>query len=283
MAKNQSQIDIGKLFQLSNVALETLYASVNLGSNSDDIKNSYDQLRTKLDGIVEDYIKKYNITDSLIGDRALSIQIYRYSSEKYANDDALQNKLSVINITECFGNQNLNNTNLIIVKTSERTPLNEISQQSVSVKLYNSLDNTFTPFESICSTTPIRINIPILDGTNLDVQKYHRLKNTQGIDIFNPTDSAFISRCVVMKDNVTQYDTTINFRLNNYLSNVTVMCSPGCDYYSVDESDYLVCDCPAGVLRSQNYYYTFDNVTIKNISDFNWEIFGCSDIAFTVN
>jgi hypothetical protein len=119
----------------------------------------------------------------------------------------------------------------------------------------------------------MRINIPIPDGANLDVNKYHRLINAQEIDIFNPTDPTFTSCCTAIRDNVTQYDTTINFRLINYLSNVAVMCNPGCNYYRVDENDYISCDCPAGVLRSQNYYITFDNLTIKNISDFDWEVF----------
>jgi hypothetical protein len=77
---------------------------------------------------------------------------------------------------------------------------------------------------------PIQLNTPLMPIGKM-------------IDIYDPMDRAFNDRCFSFIDNLTKFDTTINYRREFYFQNKTVQCSDNCTYEGFDFYNFLTCKC----------------------------------------
>jgi hypothetical protein len=103
--------------------------------------------------------------------------------------------------------------------------------------------------------------MPLQMNTN-DTEKYTLLKR-EGIDAFNPNDPAFTTYCYPFVDNQKDYDTTLNYRINNYFRNQNDCLNNGCEYKGINnDTSYIQCGCK-GLRQDGNN--KFENIIGKNI------------------
>src|SRR5690606_5990840 len=95
--------------------------------------------------------------------------------------------------------------------------------------------------------------------SELDLDLYYQMKNESGIDIFNPNDTAFTTRCYIHSEDL---DTTVNYRRSNYYANTTIKCNPGCEYNGLDEDGYIDCKC-----LNAKTEYNIVNQVVNNFLD----------------
>jgi hypothetical protein len=73
-------------------------------------------------------------------------------------------------------------------------------------------------------------------------------------------------------------DTTINYRINNYFQNLTVLCNDGdCEYSGINNSYFVNCQCNK---EQDSIYYTFVNKTLSSVRTINLDVVTCPHAAF---
>jgi hypothetical protein len=150
--------------------------------------------------------------------------------------------LTVVKFTDCVDklkvDYNLND--ILVVKTEEKYITGNKIQNNVTVSYYNLYTRDLLD-GSKCNKKVNTLDIPVLI-TPEEKKKYIALKE-KGIDIYNPHDPAFRTRCASIIDPETDYDTTLTFRLDNFFRNATECEDNGCVYKSLDPDGYINCSC----------------------------------------
>lgn len=242
---------------------------------------------------MENILNKANITDNsslLMQNDMFSIQVATddESAQSDMNEKALQDRLSIVNLTNCINTiksiYNISNdTSLIVTKIDYDSSLNiDIQNKTlVSNSVRYALLNSVTKQKyniSLCSNTNITIKVPIKNTEALNLDLYHNLSYT--LDIFNPNSTGFNTRCFYLQDNNTNYDTTVDFRRQNYYQNLTSNCYGSvCNYTQIDENNYVDCQCAAQSQSEINNVFT--NLTMAQFwPNFNYDVLLCINLAF---
>jgi hypothetical protein len=206
-------------------------------------------------------------------------------SLKVSTEQNIENGLSIVNITDCINilksYYNIpKEKNLLIVKTDTMRLFNTTDKLSniwVSFNIYNP-DNMSVLNKSICND--FQIKTPLNDN-QINKTLLYELKN-KSIDIYNPNDKFFNSRCYSNIDPVTQYSTTLNFRIKSYFRQKTILCDNGCEYISIDENDYVTCTCSDQSKVNTEFSYNIIEFIKKGYSNINIDLFLCYQQAFSV-
>jgi hypothetical protein len=131
---------------------------------------------------------------------------------------------------------------IMIVKSEEKALAdgNQI-KNDIRISYYNSKTKSVLDSDEFCITGRGSIEVPVVlsDKEKDFYTKYKKL----GIDVFNPTHQAFRTKCYSFVDPDTEYDTTLSYRLNNYLKNRTECESTGCGYTGLSVDWLMNCDC----------------------------------------
>jgi hypothetical protein len=229
----------------------------------------------------------------LLGGQYLSVLAYTAveQSLNYTHQVALNNNLPVFNISECIyilkARNNLKSEELLILQSNKANAIfstsNEFdSKYSVSISIFDyrtrqALDTT------VCKNGHSVVKIPITESNELGKDMYFSRKSLYGIDIFNPKDKAFNSRCLSNVDTSTDWDTNLNYRRFNYFSGKAAVCWPSdCTYQGISTNAYMECRCEG--LNSDSYYSnTFSTgVTLSTMTDINVAVVTCHKAAFSV-
>jgi hypothetical protein len=266
--------------QVANAGLLLYSLSKQAGIDTSDVKKQADDIKNKTDTIIENTVLT-NATDGIVGNNMVSAQIMKSSNSSIdqAVQDAIANDLSIINMTNCIKTlkayYNLTESdNLIIVKKdTDPSIANNTGSKQVQVDVYTT--NRTKLNISICENDHISVKIPILNKStegnkDLNLTRYSEIKKS-GVDIFDPNDSAFTSRCYNYTYN--GYDTTVNSRRQLLYSNTSIQCSDGCSYTGVDENNYAECDCQGKTEKVQN---NIVDIALGTLTSFNFEIVSCS-------
>jgi hypothetical protein len=250
------------------------------------IKQRSTALQNKSAELVESIALNTNITNKLLGSNYLSFQIYTNDSAE-DNEFLYADGLSVLNITSCLKQlkqfYNLTEDDkLIIIKTYSDPLLSDDSDSPVSAKevkfdIYSKKDKKKLNI-SLCDQKDISIKLPIDDKFYINTTKYNLLKE-QGIDIFNPNDPYFTSRCYSFSSN--GYDTTVNMRMKDLYTNISISCNDDCVYDGIDENNYVQCNCPL-VMNSPKFRSKWKKFVLKQLLSMNIEIIMCPNRVFNV-
>jgi hypothetical protein len=140
-------------------------------------------------------------------------------------------------------------SDILIVKSEDKIYKNNSFIYVINTNYYNlitkqKLDNTK------CNQMRYEVKIPIPFSTK-EKEIITQLKD-QGIDVFNKSDLAFKTSCVSYIDPQTDYDTTLNYRINKFLSNTTDCSNNGCSYNGYNTDGFINCDCYSGTSEQQN-------------------------------
>jgi hypothetical protein len=232
-------------------------------------------------------------SSALVGNNMYSTQ-FSYTNNKSLADsiqDSLNNKLSYFSADKCFKTlkQHYNisdNQDLMISKTdlNSYTDLNNLKQPLVSnsmqLKVYNPVSRAELNI-SLCYNDTFTIKVPIKSKDLLNLTMYKDL-NQSGIDAYNPDSDAFNSPCFKYIDKSTDYDTTINFRRGNYFLNKSAVCNgSNCTYDTIDENDYVVCNC-TNISEEDKIYSEFLNYFLSPLSTWNFYVVSCYALILPV-
>jgi hypothetical protein len=219
----------------------------------------------------------------------LSVQLASSSdqSKKDMIATAIKSKLSLANTTLCENklksHYNITPNVEILMRKVDFNSILNLKDLNNSYVSDSSKFNYYHPLTSelldinVCNETQAELKFPMNYRANLNMTKYRRLAS-QNVDSFNPAAPAFVSRCVRLRDNITGYDTTINFRRQNYYQNKSVDCGEGCQYQEIDNLDYVVCNCSS--LKDEEYNNSFVSFVLDSLPKMNWDIISCYQEVF---
>jgi len=219
------------------------------------------------------------------------------NNEKDLKEEALKNKLSIANFTECENllkyYYNISENVGLIYKKMEFDSKTDLSRSAdpaassgVSFEFFNP-DTLEKLNSSICSSIPIPIRIPFKKSERLSMSLY--LANSfvnKDVDIYDKGSPGFSSRCVKSKDLSTSADTSMSFRRNKMFQNETIGCSASCTYDGLDENGYVKCDCTTS--GKEEMSNTGSEFFFDPIPKMNYDIFMCyyqtyNDVYFDFN
>jgi hypothetical protein len=161
-----------------------------------------------------------------------------------ANITAQYHNLTMANYDNCIAKLKSAysiDADIMIIKSEDRILKNGTLVISIITDYYN-FDTRVKLDQSKCEGNLQQFKIPI-SVSDQEKVKYVKLEQ-EGIDIFNKTDPAFRTSCVAYSDPDRNYDTTLSYRLNGFISNRTDCQVIGCSYdsFSVAEG-YINCNC----------------------------------------
>jgi hypothetical protein len=242
-------------------------------------------LKENIENVIGNNINNFNLTDpQLLGDSFMATQVTQLD-DKSLNDttkQAIENSLAIVNITDCIkklkGYYNITQS-LVLVKSDINTSFNTTLNLNklVSFNIYNPVTNEKLN-KSICND--MQIKTPI-DDKQLNKTLYSFLRN-DGIDVYNPDDKAFTSRCYSNIDPLTGYSTTLNYRIKNYFRNKSISCGNGCKYANTDANNYAVCQCSGATKTDSDFLNKIGDLFLTGFSNINIDLFLCYNQVLSV-
>jgi hypothetical protein len=222
--------------------------------------------------------------EGVSGNEYFSTQLLKGSEiELISIQEAVRDGLSIVNIKDCLkqleDHYNLSPDEIGIVKTEFLLVIvrGQSNTKNVMIELYSLKDKQKLD-TSICKDRKMSISLPIVnDDEQLDMTRYQDFKN-KTIDIYNPNDALFISRCYTYE--LDGYDTTINMRRNYLYANKTIQCNNNCTYTGIDENSYAQCDCSE--LMDDVYSVIIIEYILQSVNHINLDIVTCIGQAFNV-
>jgi hypothetical protein len=211
---------------------------------------------------------------------AVSVQFGSTSNLDDLNKNARENNLSIVDNSACetalkqFYNIP-SNESLIISKFdfSSATDLSKANDPDasklISFNYYHPTTKEKLDIE-VCKSTPVKTNIPLKNAARINTY----VLKTLNVDVFNPNETAFKTRCRAIVDTKgNDSDTTINSRRKNFF-NGTGTCSEGCDYKGLDESNFMICDCK-GLTPGKELSQSIDNKGLDILPSLNYDVTLC--------
>jgi hypothetical protein len=226
---------------------------------------------------------------SIIGGEYISAQLTKPNGrglDEY-KQKASFNRLPFFNITNCLEKvktaSGLTDNDIILLTTNKDkifNQKNDTQSDSIGIKLYNS--NTKQPIDiSICNEASYTVNMPVKGSSSINIDNYKNFQR-QGIDIYNPKDRAFNTRCYPYISKDTDYDTTLETRIDKIFQNATIECNNGCAYNYINEDSYVECDC-TGLNTSEDFVNKLSQLFIESTgSTINLDIGLCYQLLLTV-
>jgi hypothetical protein len=190
----------------------------------------------------------FNNTASVFGDSDFNSIVYLSSENSKAEARSMENNMAIIDNDECQDilKAAYNLTEILISKTEEK----DGETKQFNIEYYNPKTREKLD-ESLCQDNNLSIKMPLLMNVN-ETRKYTALKR-RGIDAFDINDPAFNSYCYPFVDNQTGYDTTLNYRINNYLNDKNDCQSNGCEYTGINgDNSYIQCHCKGSRKHSKS-------------------------------
>jgi hypothetical protein len=203
-------------------------------------------------------------TTKIFGNTEFNTQIMLSNSKALseAADIAKNHNLTIVQYDSCIDQlkkQYKIKGDILIVKTEQKVFQDTTFENIVDIEYYNP-DTRERLEKGICTTVKTAIQVPV-KLSKTERESYDKLI-AQGVDMLNPKDRAFVSKCVTLIDPATDYDTTMSFRINNYLKPRSECILNGCGYKNFTTEGYINCDCtkpPSDNDAKSNYLDIIDS------------------------
>jgi hypothetical protein len=223
-----------------------------------------------------------NITNNLMGNNYISTQVYNTNYLNESTKAALENDLSTVDLSacidklrECYNMKAGDSFNIIKLDSIPDIDwTNSVGTKMVSIDIF-SITNGQRLNKSICNDNSIVVKIPIQNNSHINQDVYASYRN-QSIDIYNPDDPMFTSRCYTFAMN--DYDTTINMRRRLLYTNYSITCQQDCIYNGI-QSNYIQCSCSG---LDDELTPRIINYILDSYDDLNIDIIKCVKRAFNV-
>jgi hypothetical protein len=173
------------------------------------------------------------------------------------------------------------NEDILIVKTEKDCSIvnqDTNTSNSVVINFYHPITREKLD-SSICSH--IEISSPVKGLDVNDLNRYNNIRNMTGIDPLNQNDPAFRDRCIPVTDPYSGADTSLNYRLENYALNKTIVCPADCEYDALESNLYATCSCN-GNIASKDIANKVQNSIKPMASNLNFDIVRCMNQVFNV-
>ena len=235
---------------------------------------------------IDDNIRLYTSSDSLIKGDDITIQVYEIHDTDIINIIAHEAKLSTIELNECYQflknyyhiPQNEDIIMLKVDKSIENSPVNQVFFYLYDFK-GNKLDS------SLCEN--INIEKPLINIDNLNLNLAEELYQ-KGIDIYKANNSFFNNLCnPFSSENGT--DVTLKDRRADYYQNIS-FCEIDCTYDHIDYDNMkVICNCdPEENIESINNakplsFNNMKNAFTSNLFTWNFFVIKCYNLVFNWN
>jgi hypothetical protein len=264
---------------LDTVALLTSHNNTN--NVTYDIKQ-VNELKDKSSRVMQTSVITQNVTGGIIGNDMYSTQLSKLDQDSLekAKQDALDNNLSIVDLTDCIktikSHYNITDDSAIVISKTDSAQGDNDSSKKVNVQILIAATGEKLDM-SLCKNSTINVQIPV-NMKSEQLSEYRKFKN-QSIDIFDPNDPLFNSRCMSYQHN--GFDTTLNYRRQNIFSNNTITCNDGCQFTGLSNDSYASCDC-SGVSDDTSFTTSITPIPMDMLSSFNFGIIMCTGQAFNV-
>jgi hypothetical protein len=189
------------------------------------------------------------VVDPIAGNTDYNIQVSLTNddSQKNATVIAKHHNISQVNYdNDCvksLKDEYKIKDDIMVVKTEKKVKVNGTATTKINIDYYNQKTREKLNKTKCKKAKPdIKIKVAV---TTMEKAKATKFR-TQGIDVFNPNDPAFRTNCFSFVDPNTEFDTTLNYRINNYFINKADCLANGCNYKNLGDDDYMTCDCNNG-------------------------------------
>jgi hypothetical protein len=224
-----------------------------------------------------------NITNNILGNEYISTQVYNTNYLNESTNAALENNLSTVDLLACLDKlreyYHMKGSDSFTVIKRDSTPDKNLTSSAgtkvVDIDIYSMNGQRLN--RSICDDNSIVVKIPLQNNSNINKDVYSSYRN-QSIDIYNPEDPMFNSRCYRFTMN--DYDTTINMRRRLIYTNFSITCN-NCIYNGI-ESNYIQCSC-SGQEEDDELTPRIFTYILDSYDDLNIDIIKCAGKAFNVN
>jgi hypothetical protein len=245
-------------------------------------------LRDNLQTVLENNLNNIDYSNpQLLGDSFMTTQITKLDSEsiKDSKIQGIDNKLALVDISDCLkilkSYYNLTNEENLVLVTSDIGKSFTAQYNKTNLVSFNIINSATGERLNTSLCNDIKIKTPINDkGLNLTL--YNQLKNDD-IDVYNPNDKAFTSRCYSHIDPRTGYSTTVNYRIENYYRNRSIICSKGCKYISSDNNNYAVCQCGGATKTNNKFINSVSDLFLTGVANINIDLILCYNQVFSVH
>jgi hypothetical protein len=246
--------------------------------------NQVNKYKAEVSQINQNYIK-YNAQnnqpqDMIVKSDTFTVQIFDSNSYKQNEAYAIENKLTLVDVTPCLEKirQYLNiseSVNIPIEKVDWDTTIANAGKKlgDVTYNYYNPTTGEKLNSTEICSNTTMEIKIPV-NTSELNLTLYNQYK-TRNINIFDKTSGFYNSVCFPFQDE-NGFDVPLTQRAREVYQNISFACSTGCSFDHIDEKGFIVCYCT----QTDSTTAVQDNTILDGISSSNIGVFSCVQRAF---
>jgi hypothetical protein len=168
-------------------------------------------------------------------------------------------------IAELRKKYKLNDDDITIIKSEGKIEgKGNTVKNNIDITYLNSNTNEILD-KSSCKTDKSTIQIPVV-MTDSEKRIYEEFKK-QGIDLYDSSQQAFRSKCFSFSDPNDEVDTTLDYRITNYLVNRTECFDNGCVYVNMTTDGFINCDCGGSVI---------DNTASDTFPDSSSNLLACA-------
>jgi hypothetical protein len=173
---------------------------------------------------------------------------------------------------------NPNNTTLgqtTATATSTEITTSYETANDVKFNIYLSASAEPLNMNNLLGSGGVKLNMTVpISGMSTDKYNKYKIYSAEGIEIYDPNAVAFTNVCFGFIDPITGFDTTINFRRQNYYNGLTASCGLNCQYIGITDDNRMVCSCsPAAVEANAD----FTPNAISDLSDINLDLIKCTE------
>jgi hypothetical protein len=155
------------------------------------------------------------------------------------------------------------------------------TSNKVGFAVYNPLTKERINSYPACAQVNIITASPIKMPEGINLTLYKKVAS-KGVNIYNPEDPIFTTRCNSFIDPETNYDMPIQERQMKYKKE-TIKCSSNCTFSSLDSSGLALCSCSGVSSNNFQVEATVSPVNLTSFSSYNFEIIKCSEQIFSNN
>jgi hypothetical protein len=152
--------------------------------------------------------------------------------------------------------------------------VNGITSHDVKYQIYLLNETNPLNMNNLLGSGQFHMNITLpVYGLSVEAMSKYQTYYNSGIEIYDPTSNAFVDRCFSFIDPITGYDTTLNFRIQNYFNGLAASCGGRCKYAYISTDYRMLCSCLPVASEASG---TFDSYSLAPISDVNFELVKCA-------
>lgn len=261
------------------------------------------QIKTDLYNLIVQFavsdIKEKRIESSFFNGDYFFYMIFNEKSTNQSYFYMKNSSLSYFNIDDCLNIlNNSSNSKYIIIYSGIKSNMNNYLQDNYNSKkiisssyhFFQVMKNDFLnpdliDLSNICSNTQYYSYFTFEKNEFVDFKKYDSFNSHSKINIYSDYLNEINDKCFNFKNETYQTDIDLSSRPRIYDKNI-VTCENGCEFYTITNSNQVVCKCQSFNLTYVNLIISERNSSQRKENDYYSEnqmttyVFNCSNYLF---